>query len=61
MSLQRIIYVNKAGESISLVAKIVCKRSKTIVIRLPDEDFNREIDRKSVDDITEAKIETVKE
>lgn len=56
--LQRITYINKAGETISLIARIVCKRSKTIVIRLPDDDFNREIDRNSVESITEAKYET---
>lgn len=57
MSLQRIKWTNKVGQTMITVAKIVCKRSKTIVIRLPDEDFNREIDRKSVESITEAKQE----
>jgi hypothetical protein len=59
--MQRIIYTNKMGMPMSIVGKIIRKQSKIITIALAENDMLMTIDRKSVESITEAKEEIVKE
>jgi preprotein translocase subunit YajC len=59
--MQRIVYTNKMGMPMSIVGKIIRKQSKTITIALAENDMLMTIDRKSVESITEAKEEIVKE
>ena len=51
--MQRIIYINKLGYPNDLTVKIVRKKSKSVVIHLPDDDVtkDREITRGAIDEI----------
>ena len=53
MPLQRIVYLNKVGETLDQVLDIIGKRSKNIVVKHPGESKSFEIPRKDIEEISE--------
>jgi hypothetical protein len=51
--LQRIIYIDKEGNKMDIVARIIKKKSKVIIIKPDDYDFEIPIPRGAVDSISE--------
>ena len=54
MPYQNIRYTNKLGHPTELVVQIIKKRSKDIIVRLPEDDREFSIPRKAVESISEA-------
>lgn len=53
--IQRIIYINKAGQTIDMVFDIIGKKSKNIIVKRPDDDAIMIIPRKDIESITDPK------
>jgi hypothetical protein len=55
--LKRIVYTDKAGNRMDLVARIIARKSKVIIIKPDDYDFEIPIPRGAVESVSEPKIE----
>jgi hypothetical protein len=51
--IQRIVYINKAGETLSLVLDIIGKKSKCLIVRNPEDGKISNIPRKDIDTISD--------
>ena len=51
--LQRIIYINKAGETLDLVLDIIGKKSKCLIVRNPEDGKEYNIPRHDIESIEE--------
>jgi hypothetical protein len=55
--LQRVIYIDKEGERMDIVARVIRRRSKEIVIKIEDYEYPITIPRGAVESISDPKIE----
>lgn len=54
--LKRVIYINKEGERMDIVARIIARKSKIIIIKTDDCDCEIPIPRGAVELIEDPKI-----
>ncbi len=55
--LKRIIYIDREGERMDIIARIIARKSKVIIIKPDDFDFEITIPRGAVTSIEDPKIE----
>jgi hypothetical protein len=59
MNLKRIIYIDKEGNRMDIVARIIARKSKVVIIKPDDFDFEIPIPRGAIKEISDPVKENV--